>query len=309
MRVLITLLLVPALSFGASKEIVELQRDVALLQDNVRTLQRTMDEKFTTMNVLLQQSVDNINRVNSAVSQLQGSIGSEVTRQTQVVGSSVANLGGKVDQLSTDMGALRETLADLSNTIKKMQAQVTDIANTKTPIPPPPTTTTGTSPNGGMASGSTPAGPPPGLKALDLYNAALADHRSGKDDLAQQEFSDYLSFFGTTDLAANAQYYLGEIGYNKQDYNGALNNFNLVLDKYPENPKRADAMYMVGQALLRQGQRNAAYQQFKKLAQSYPNRQDLIGKANSQIKEMGLAPLTSDSSTSAPSRSSGRKRK
>lgn len=314
MRALFTLLLVPALSFGASKEIIELQRDVALLQDNVRTLQRTVDDRFSAMNVLLQQSVDNINRVNSAISALQGAIGTEVRSQNNQVSGTVANLGNKVDQLSTDMGALRETLADLASTMRKMQAQVSDISNAQKQIPaPPPPGTTGTNPLSPTTGGPGPAasaGPPPGLRAIDLYNAALADHRSGKEDLATQEFSDYLQYFGTTELAANAQYYLGEISFQKQDFNGALNNFNLVLDKYPENPKRADAMYMVGHALLKQGQRNSAYQQFKKLAQTYPNRQDLIGKANAQIKEMGLTPVsTSNPSATPAARTSGRRRR
>ena len=32
-------------AFGASKEIMELQRDVAMLQDQVRNLQSTLDQK------------------------------------------------------------------------------------------------------------------------------------------------------------------------------------------------------------------------------------------------------------------------
>ena len=59
-----TTLLLTALSmalapfaFGASKEIQELQRDVALLQDQVRTLQRAQDEKFAAMQALVQQTL------------------------------------------------------------------------------------------------------------------------------------------------------------------------------------------------------------------------------------------------------------
>ena len=37
----------PTAAFAASKEIVELQRDLALLQEQVRTLQRAQDEKFS----------------------------------------------------------------------------------------------------------------------------------------------------------------------------------------------------------------------------------------------------------------------
>ena len=43
----VVLALAPAALFGANKEMVQLQRDVALLQDDVRTLQRSLDEKMS----------------------------------------------------------------------------------------------------------------------------------------------------------------------------------------------------------------------------------------------------------------------
>ena len=43
------LLAVPALAPGASKEIKELQRDVALLQQQIKDLQRSQDEKFAAV--------------------------------------------------------------------------------------------------------------------------------------------------------------------------------------------------------------------------------------------------------------------
>ena len=43
------LLAVPALALGASKEIQELQRDVAQLQQQIKDLQRSQDEKFAAL--------------------------------------------------------------------------------------------------------------------------------------------------------------------------------------------------------------------------------------------------------------------
>jgi len=43
------------------------------------------------------------------------------------------------------------------------------------------------------------------------------------------------------ELAPKAQYYLGEIDYNRGDYTSAVKNFDMVLEHYPENPKTADA--------------------------------------------------------------------
>jgi len=61
----------PTLAFAASKEIQELQRDVAQLQQQVRDLQRSQDEKFAALQVLVQQAVDNASKANTAVAVIQ----------------------------------------------------------------------------------------------------------------------------------------------------------------------------------------------------------------------------------------------
>ena len=50
--------LAPAQSFGASKEIQELQRDVAQLQDQLKQLQQSQDRQLAEIRVLVQQSLD-----------------------------------------------------------------------------------------------------------------------------------------------------------------------------------------------------------------------------------------------------------
>ena len=50
-RTFILLVALAPLTFGASKEIVELQRDVAMLQDQVRNVQKSLDEKVTTIQI------------------------------------------------------------------------------------------------------------------------------------------------------------------------------------------------------------------------------------------------------------------
>ena len=50
-----------------------------------------------------------------------------------------------------------------------------------------------------------PHAPPPDV----LYNNALRDYNGGKNELALQEFSDYIKFYPNTDLAGNCYFYLG----------------------------------------------------------------------------------------------------
>ena len=81
---------------------------------------------------------------------------------------------------------------------------------------------------------------------------------AGKYDIAFQEFSEYLKYFGKTDLAPNAQYYIGDIYYRKMDYTNALMAFDAVLEVFPENPKTPDARYMKAMSLLKLGRNDSA---------------------------------------------------
>src|SRR5215831_7564553 len=99
---LIGLLLIPACSFGVSKEIVELQRDLATLQDQVRTLQSSTTEKLTALTVLVQQTLDATSNTKQAVAAMESRVNTVLKEQSNSVGPSLAVQGAKIDQLSSD---------------------------------------------------------------------------------------------------------------------------------------------------------------------------------------------------------------
>ena len=80
---------------------LELQRDVADLQDQVRKLRSAFDEKTTTLTVLVQQSVDASNKANVAIAGLQGGILEQLRQQGKEVVGPVVGVGAKVDQMTT----------------------------------------------------------------------------------------------------------------------------------------------------------------------------------------------------------------
>ena len=159
-----------------------------------------------------------------------------------------------------------------------MDAKLTDLKNQlqiiQSPPPAPGVITTpgaSTPPQAGLTPGSTlGTQPPPGVSADRSYTDAVRDLQTGKTDLARNEFQQYLTYFPNTELAPKAQYYLGEIDYNRGDFTNAVKNFDLVLEHYPENPKTADAHLMKGLALLKSNRRNNAVQEFRVLVSSYP---------------------------------------
>jgi len=280
-------LICSAISFGASKEIIELQRDVALLQDKMDAMQRDLDTKLGALTAMLQQVQDNSTKANAT---LEDTLNNGVGKQL----APVAGLSTKVDSMGDDVRALRDALNDLNARLERMDAKMTDLKNQMQIIQNPPVapgaTVPGTTPGqtGQPGQAGTTGTPPAGMTAEKTYTDARRDMQTGNTDLALQEFQQYLTYFPNTELAANAQYYIGEIYYNRNDYNNAIPAFDAVLERYPENPKTADAHFMKGMALVKAGQRNRAVQEFRTLVANYP-RTDDARKAQQQLRQLGAS--------------------
>ena len=99
----VTLLaLFPIAGFAQKKEILEMQRDIALLQDQVRTMQRSQDEKFAQVTLLLQQALDASGKANTAMAVLQSSLTERIGEQAKSMVGPVAGVGTKVDQMADE---------------------------------------------------------------------------------------------------------------------------------------------------------------------------------------------------------------
>jgi len=283
-------------AFGASKEIQELQRDVAMLQDQIRNMQRSYDEKSASMLTLVQQTLDSVNRTNTAVAVMENKFNDALKQQQAGVSAPLANVGQKLDQMSEDFRAVRESVLDMNTRMGKLDAKIADLQNLissiQRPAPPPPTdaSTSAASPTGGTAPIAT--GPPPGMQAETTYTNAYKDYKGSKYDLAMQEFGDYLKYFGQTQFAPNAQFYIGDIYYRKQDYPNALQAFDAVLEHYSDNTKTPDAHYMKGLCLMAMGKNDSAAREFRDVYTNYPDA-EVAAQAKARLKDLGLSVGTS----------------
>jgi len=276
--------------FGASKEIVELQRDVALLQDQVRNLQSSQDAKIAALQTLVQQELDRIDRVNTTLAVL----GSNLDNTANKTAPAVANLSGKLDQVSQSFNDLRDNVQDMSARLGKIDAAIADLKNNislaSRPAPPPAggninpeaQTQAGTQPQAGTT------GPPAGMSAEQTYSNAYRDYQGGQDALALQEFQDYLQYYPSTQFAPNAQFYVGDILFRKGEYQKAVAAFDAVNEKYQDNAKTSQAHYMKGLALVKLGRRDAAVKEFREVI-ARSSEPDLVARARKQIQDMGLS--------------------
>jgi tol-pal system protein YbgF len=304
-RVVIAFFALSPFAFGASKEIMELQRDVAMLQDQVRTLQSALDQKVGSLLTLAQQTADSVNRTNTAVAIMQSSFNDTMKQQQQNLSAPVASVATKLDQMSDDFRAVRESVLDMNTRMGKLDAKIADletlINTVRAPAAPPPATTppvNGAVPppadsNASLSPGLVPtgpaSGPPQGVQAGALYTNAYGDYMAGKYDIASQEFSDYLKYYSGTDLAPNAQYYIANTYYRKADYNNALTAFDAVLEKFSDNPKTPDARYMKAMCLVKLGRNDSAAREFRDVYMRYSSdHPDIAAKAKAQLHDMGL---------------------
>jgi len=279
---------------AVAREIIELQRDVTTLLQGQKDVSTQLTQDHTVMRTLLEQSNDTVGKLNGTMSGLQKSV-----QDVQ------ANSGARLDTMSTQVQGLSDNLEEIKSRLGKLNQQLVDLQNTVQSLDakisgsgaaPAGTVPTSNSPSG--AASSQPAGGSPGVassaasgpppSADTLYSNGLRDITSGKYDLARSEFDDYLKYYGDTDLASNAQFYLGEIAYSQRQYSQAVAEFDKVLNNYPKSFKLAPARYRKGLALIELGQKNQGIKELRDVVKRYPGTEE-ERRARAKLKEMGVA--------------------
>jgi TolA-binding protein len=286
----VALVLVPARAPAASKEIQELQRDLAALQEQVRLLKESQDKQLSALTVLVQQALDNSSRSNTGVAVIQSNLQQSLKDLESKVVTPVAGLSARLDGMDQDVRALQQSVTDLTGVMNKLQQGMTDlnkaVAILQAPAPPPPVAATAPTGGGVAASAPVPAPDAPCPPGTQLYADAGRD-RNGKYDLALKEYADYLRCYGNGDLAPNAQFYIGMIHGAQGDFETAVKDFDEVLEKYPDNNKTADALWQKGLALKKLGRLTDGANEFAELIKRFP-KTDLALKACDERKAMGL---------------------
>src|SRR5271155_1841060 len=287
---------------AVSKEIIQLQEDVSQLLQGQQTMRSTIDANNASMRTLVQQSLDSVNALNQQMATLQKNV-QEAT----------ANSTSRIDTMSTQTQGISDNLQDVQARMGKVAAQINDMQSTLQSIDgriaggapggAPASGAPGGGANGagapasaggagGIPSGGGGASALPGISSDTLYQNALRDLTTGKYDLSRQEFGDYVLHFPATDLASNAQFYLGEISYAQADFKDAIAQYNLVLANYPQSYKLAAALLKKGFAELELGTKD-----LREVVRRFPG-SDEARRAQAKLKEMGVA--TAPPRTSAP---------
>src|SRR5271166_4945933 len=269
--VLFALLLVLCLGLapvsGANKDMVQLQTQVQQLQEQMTAMQRGFDERMGVMKNLVETDTDAVNKVVTAINGLQTSM----AKQQGDVGSKLDQLSGQIQVLNDTLDELKVRLAKVTKQLEDMQAAQQSLAAQQA---------TQQAQQQAIAQA-----PPPDV----LYNNGVRDYNGGKNDLATQEFSDYIKFYPNTDLAGNAYFYLAEIQFKAGDFEKAVASYDLVLQNFPSGNKAAAAQLKKGYALLELGKEDEGTQELKHVIQRYPRTNEAT-QARERLRKVGPAP-------------------
>lgn len=253
-------------AWGVSKEMIQLQTQVQNLQDRIAQMQQSFDERMGVMKSLMDQNTDSMNKLAASMTALQSSLEKLQTEN-----------GGKVDQLSGQITALNDSIDELKARLAKVSKQLDDLQAAQQ--------------NQAASQAAQQAqqqalanAPPPEV----LYKNALRDYNAGNNDLAKQEFSDFVKFYPTTDLAGNAFFYLGELAYKGSDFQGAVNNYSQVLQNFPTGNKAASADLKKGLALIELGQKDDGVAELRHVIQRYPHSNEAL-QARDKLRKLGAS--------------------
>jgi tol-pal system protein YbgF len=276
---------------AVAREIIDLQRDVTTLLQGQKDMSTQMTTDHTVVKTLVEQASENVGKLNSTMSSVQKSVqdvqansGARLdTMSTQVQG-----LSDNLEEIKSRLGKLNQQLVDLQSVVQSIDAKVSGSA----PANAIPNGTTNPRPANDAPTNSAPpianntASPAP--SADMLYSNGLRDITSGKYDLARQEFQDYLKYYSDTDLASNAQFYLGEIAYTQKQYQDAVSEYDKVLTHYPKSFKLAPARLKKGMALIELGQKTPGVRELREVVKRYPGTEE-ERRARAKLKELGVA--------------------
>src|SRR5271155_5412000 len=273
---------------AVAREIIDLQRDVTTLLQGQKDMSTQILQDHTVLKTLVEQASDNVGKLNSTMGSVQKSV-----QDVQ------ANSGARLDTMSTQVQGLSDNLEEIKSRLGKLNQQLVDLQSAVQSID---SKVSGSAPSGGTPNtnpkpsndSSTNSAPPaannsasPAPSADMLYSNGLRDITSGKYDLARQEFLDYLKYYSETDLASNAQFYLGEIAYHQKQYQDAVAEYDKVLTAYPKSFKLAPARLRKVMALLDLGQKTAGVRELREVVRRYPGTEEERA-ARAKLKELGV---------------------
>lgn len=248
----------PALA--ASKEQQQMMADIRMLQAQTQALQLQL----------------------AALAEALKTVAAKIDEQGGSTRKALADQKLLVDAISGDIRVVREKVDDNNLRIGSVSLEIEALRNAipqpgaMTPPPGAEGQPVGTPPSQDPAAAppppAAPAQPPAsGMSPQRLYDMAWADYAGGQYSLAIRGFEEYIKSFPKSELAGDAQFFIGETYYVQGQYREAVAAYDQVMASYPSSKKIPDTYFKRGLALNALGQVDRARESWEYVLKNYPN--------------------------------------
>ncbi|HEX7417886.1 MAG TPA: tol-pal system protein YbgF [Steroidobacteraceae bacterium] len=214
-----------------------------------------------------------------------------LARVEQIVSNkSLIELAQRLDSLQADVRTLRGQLEELQNGSESGRKAQRDLyadldkrlAALESASGAPRAASAPAAP-ASAASGGT--GAPASTAEQVAYGEAFAALKAASYPRAINGFRQFLATYPTSELASNAQYWLGEAYYVTRDYDNAAAAFERVGQQWPNSRKAADALVKLGFTQVELNHLPAARATLAQVGQKYPG-SDAAKLANDRLQKL-----------------------
>ena len=204
------------------------------------------------------------------------------TTTAPITGTDSGSLMLRVQQLEADVRRLNGLLEEATQALRLLEAQ-----SLERYVDLDRRLASGAAEENDEVAGSTDVAPipapsdtPAAGRAVDAQEGEEAAYRAAYELVREREFDDavaaftaFLADFPFGRYAPNAHYWLGELYLvlDPPDPELARQNFKLLLDQYPADPKVPDALYKLGRVQFIKGNRQRSKEYLDEVIREYPS--------------------------------------
>ena len=243
---------------AANKEHQQQMADIRMLQEQAQLLQNmlgTLTDALKAVNARLDQQAD-VNRKAFADEKL---LIDNLTKDLGVVREKVDDNNVRVGSLSQEVDALRQ----LVQQALARPTTTTDIDTSRT--------SAGASPTGATTPGAITTPTTIGTSPTKAWEQTYGDYAAGLWDLAIDGFTAFLRDFPKHDKADEAQFLIGRSFLNDAKYDKAVEAFDKLARMYPASGSLPDSYYLKGVALRSLKQTARAREAWESVVKNYPD--------------------------------------
>jgi len=224
---------------------------------------------------MLQEQTQQLQVLITTLSESLKAISSKMDDQTASTRKGFADQKLLVDTLSGDVRVVREKVDETNVRLTSLTQDVEGLRelmpSLSAPAMPGETEGEGEAPG---ADAPQPAGPiGTGVSPRRLFEEAYADYTAGQWTLAISAFETYLKTYPRSELADDAQYYIGESYAGDSKFREAAAAYERVISDYPGSNMLPEAWYKVGISYERLKQPDRARTAFQYVMKNFGDSQ------------------------------------